>query len=130
MTDQSAVVVSPTPLLRDALVALLMGLPQLTTVRQASQPKFAIETFKEEPASLMLIDACGLTLNLVVDLIREIKGTESQTRCVVLTDGEQDWTKIVPADAIITLGTPAATVRAVVGETLSGNNPADSTIPT
>lgn len=105
----TAVIVAEPGPLRDSLQTLLMALPQIETVRLASDAPSAWKAITEQAPALVLLDT-NLPDGDALALLRRIKAQEHRAQCLVLADDRQQQQDATAAgaDAALLKGYPAA----------------------
>jgi hypothetical protein len=115
MPHHTALVIGQATALRDALVALLSGLPGITEVLEAPTAGAASQLLAQGRVALVLVDATSFEPELTEDLLEMVFATCHPARCAVLTDDSPERARGITADAVLRLGMPAADLREHIG---------------
>ena len=107
--------------LRDALQAMLTMMPQIETINQVDDALSVLRVNAEHHPALVLLDV-NLSGNEASTVVREIKGSDSPSRCLVLADNvqQQQEAQAAGADVALLKGFPAAKLFETIKELLTG----------
>lgn len=94
--------------LRDSLRVLLTVVSYATAVDQAGDASSTLQAVNETHPDLVLLDG-GMPDTEIAKVVARIKASDSQSKCLVLTDDVQQRRQVLAAgaDAALVKGTPA-----------------------